>query len=717
MRLCLLVVFVSCLGQVRSVRIGNGTDIEGLYTKLLEKMIRVLEDLVERTDNPSPEDEDRVSCIYGLNALFRNLGSSWSLDMIDSSSKLQAGILNGNLMDLGGYDQCVEVKVGPTDMNQNLPKFTGQHCLISNNIYLPNASIVINGETHTVLDLFGNPYISLTMAQCYPSLCKPYVIQEGLNGVFSVPDNILDTLGVGIGVNVSIDPSDCHVAKGPPYDALDWVVLAIILLFLFLGLISTAVDYFYIISNKRIPNSSTLKLLGSFSFYTNANKLFSLNMPRGSIPSLNALKFFSMCWVILGHRYMYFTRQPINNYADVPNIIKDFWKELIVNGPMAVDTFFLISGMLNMYGFLHTVARTKRYTLKDLLDGYLHRYLRLTPAYLMMIGFTATWLYRLRDGPLWDRFVGDYKDICRQTYWANIVYLNNYLEPENFCMMQSWYLAADMQLYWLSPFVMYPLWRWPKYGWAQLLVLTMASIISPFLVSWYGHIAAPVPVTSDANRRTREMAMLYFPMHTKSVSYVLGIGGGYILYKYRKGELNLDLDPWKRVIGWLLCAVLMLYALFGGYYALQMDYKYNQAFSAFFIGFQRFFWSSGLLWLIFMCVKGYGGFIDMFLSWKVFIPLAKLSYSVYLTHIVILMCSIAAERNSFKFNDYDQVEMFLGDVLLCTFSGLVLTLLVEVPMLNIERILLPGRGGRKKPTNVQTPRPSAPTEQGHLHVA
>ncbi|XP_014288493.1 nose resistant to fluoxetine protein 6 isoform X2 [Halyomorpha halys] len=618
-------------------------------------------------------------------------------------------------MDLGGYDQCIKVKVRPTEEQPNLPKFSGQHCLITNSIYLPNGTIVLNGETHSLLDLFGRPYVPLTLAQCYPSLCKPNVIQEGLNGVFSVPDNVFDILGVGFSVNVTVDPNDCHVAKRPPYDAVDWTVLIIILLLVFLGVISTGVDYFYISLNNRKPSSSTMKLLGSFSFYSNANKLFSMRMVSDAIPSLNGLKFFSMCWVVLGHRYMYLTREPINNFTEVPDILKELGKMIIVNGPMAVDTFFLISGMLNMYGFLITTAKTKRYTVKDVINGYIHRYLRLTPAYLMMIAFTATWLYRLRDGPLWDRFVGDYKDACRQTYWANIIYLNNYLEPQNYCMMQSWYLAADMQLYWLSPIMMYPLWKWPKYGWAQLLVLTIASIISPFLVSWFGHIASPIPITSDTNRRVREMTLLYFPMHTKSVSYVLGIGAGYILYKYRKGNLSLEFNLWKRVIGWLVCAVLMSYAVFGGYYSFQTDYKYNQLFSAFFIGFQRFFWSIGLLWIVLMCVRGYGGFINTFLSWKVFTPLARLSYCVYLTHIVILMCSIAAQRSSFRFNDYDQIEMYLGDLLLCLFAGLVLTLLVEAPMLNVEKIIL--GGGGKKPTNERRPRPSAPPEQGHLHVA
>ncbi|CAH1392494.1 unnamed protein product [Nezara viridula] len=713
MRLCLFVVFLSCLGQVLcKIRLGNGTDTERLYTKLLDKMIGVLQDLVERTDNPSPLDEDRVSCIYGLNAFYKNLGTSWGLAMIDSATKLQSGVLTGNLMDLGEYDECVKVSVEPTEEDPLLPTFTGRHCLITNSFYIPNGTIVINGERHTLLDLFGHPYIPLTLAQCYPSLCKPHVIQEGLNGVLSVPDNALELLGVGFSVNVTVDPMDCHVKEGPPYDALDWTVLSIILLFFGLGLISTAVDYFYIKLNKTRPSSTTMRLLGAFSFYSNANKLFSLRMVGDAIPSLNGLKFFSMCWVVLGHRYMYLSREPITNFTDLPDLLKELGKMIIVNGPMAVDTFFLISGMLNMYGFLITTAKSKRYTLKDLINGYIHRYFRLTPAYLMMIAFTATWMYRLRDGPLWDRFVGDYKDACRSTYWANIIYMNNYVEPENYCMMQSWYLAADMQLYWLSPFVMYPLWKWPKYGWAQLLVLTIASIISPFLTSWYVHIASPIPITSDTDRRVREMTSLYFPMHTKSVSYVLGIGAGCILYKYRKGKLSLELNLWKRAIGWFVSASLMLYAIFGGYYIFQMDYQYNQLYSAFFIGFQRFFWSTGLLWLILMCVRGYGGVINSFLSWKLFTPLARLSYCVYLTHIVILMCSIAAKRNSFYVTDYDQVEMYLGDLVLCMFSGLVLTLLVEAPMLNIEKIIL-GDGG-KKPANEQRPRTA---EQGHLHVA
>lgn len=46
--------------------------------------------------------------------------------MLDSSTKLQAGLLAGNMADFGHYDECLSVDSGD---------FYGQHCLI----YIPLA--------------------------------------------------------------------------------------------------------------------------------------------------------------------------------------------------------------------------------------------------------------------------------------------------------------------------------------------------------------------------------------------------------------------------------------------------------------------------------------------------------------------------------------------------------------------------------------------------
>jgi peptidoglycan/LPS O-acetylase OafA/YrhL len=50
----------------------------------------------------------------------------------------------------------------------------------------------------------------------------------------------------------------------------------------------------------------------------------------------------------------------------------------------------------------------------------------------------------------------------------------------------------------------------------------------------------------------------------------------------------------------------------------------------------RIVFSIALSYLIFACITSNGGFINDFLSWPIWVPLARLSYCVYLVHIYIL---------------------------------------------------------------------------------
>lgn len=51
--------------------------------------------------------------------------------MADASSKLPSGLLAGNKVDLGAYDECLDVAVAEGDV-----RFTGQHCLVAMQLHL-----------------------------------------------------------------------------------------------------------------------------------------------------------------------------------------------------------------------------------------------------------------------------------------------------------------------------------------------------------------------------------------------------------------------------------------------------------------------------------------------------------------------------------------------------------------------------------------------------
>ena len=48
-----------------------------------------------------------------------------------------------------------------------------------------------------------------------------------------------------------------------------------------------------------------LRILLSFSIYTNATKILSTNQPAGTLSAVNGIRFVSMTWVILGHVYAF----------------------------------------------------------------------------------------------------------------------------------------------------------------------------------------------------------------------------------------------------------------------------------------------------------------------------------------------------------------------------------------------------------------------------
>lgn len=58
------------------------------------------------------------------------------------------------------------------------------------------------------------------------------------------------------------------------------------------------------------------------------------------------------------------------------------------------------------------------------------------------------------------------------------------------CLGQTWYLAIDFQLFILSPIILIPLWRWPKYTLYASVALVFGCIISGFVVSYHFDLAA-----------------------------------------------------------------------------------------------------------------------------------------------------------------------------------------------------------------------------------
>lgn len=60
--------------------------------------------------------------------------------------------------------------------------------------------------------------------------------------------------------------------------------------------------------------------LTSFSMYTNLMRLVSTEVTAETLLPLNGLRFLSIAWIILGHRYYFATSSAVMNLLEIPEV-------------------------------------------------------------------------------------------------------------------------------------------------------------------------------------------------------------------------------------------------------------------------------------------------------------------------------------------------------------------------------------------------------------
>lgn len=144
-------------------------------------------------------------------------------------------------------------------------------------------------------------------------------------------------------------------------------------------------------------DNAAVSVLHCFSALNNGRKVLSLKSAGSdNLSSLHGIRFFSTCWVVLGHTWLKGVMSNVINPKMVVEVnvknshflknpdrfeIQMFmqeamrWEmETIINATVSVDSFFLMSGLLVSYLLLRELDRTEGKF--NLLLFYVHRYLR-----------------------------------------------------------------------------------------------------------------------------------------------------------------------------------------------------------------------------------------------------------------------------------------------------------------------------------------------------
>ncbi|KAJ4446701.1 hypothetical protein ANN_13398 [Periplaneta americana] len=323
------------------------------------------------------------------------------------------------------------------------------------------------------------------------------------------------------------------------------------------------------------------------------------------------------------------------------------WSRLyITNSSLQGDTFLTLAGLLISYVFLNRM----RYRISgfNILLHYLHRFIRLTPAYAMVVLFEATLKSYLSSSPLFQQAADVSTSRCQTNWWTNLLFINNYVNADSSvshlkgaakkwkpqiqerkvlrqlpgtwfsdmfaaeeclvrryvgtglakqhnrdathtitvaqcseiilfrrvipftctpfyvtsqlqhnyidenllyisnisfvlqCMIQSWYISLDMQLFLLSPLLLYPLWKWPpRRNIPILVVLTLAGFAAPFAISYVEEYSANLLV-GNWQKREEFNQYLYGVPQARFGPWVIGMAFGYFIHEAKRKQFKLS---------------------------------------------------------------------------------------------------------------------------------------------------------------------------------
>ncbi|GFO39862.1 nose resistant to fluoxetine protein 6-like [Plakobranchus ocellatus] len=439
-----------------------------------------------------------------------------------------------------------------------------------------------------------------------------------------------------------------------------------------------------------------------------------------------------MCWIVLGHTLLV-------ALVDTDNILEFIFVYrqkvlfmILANGFLCVDTFFVISGIMVGYVFQQIVENETR---MKYIVYVLHRFIRsvwvsdsftrsprLSPA-LIVFGAIYICLWpQLGSGPNYPSKAPD-EDMCRETWYYTVFYINNFL-PMDKLEQKTKSIKILFSGCWASvnrseseickhlPICEGPSPQSPglrpsevakahyqiKSGYRKIgvfLALSFAAgtIITSGVISYENNMAEIVPqfITDGGKIADPREYYNYFYQrpYCRMGPYIVGLLLG---YTFQVTERKIKLSRPVVVIGWILSTVTALAVLFSPYSSFSQHRIWYNWECALYNAFKHTAFGMSVAWVVLACVTGYGGVVNVFLSWKAFVPFSRITYCTYLVHPAVLYLFHYSLKGVLWLNMWAVIVHFLGVLFISIVLGFFLSLLVESPAIQLERAVLRSLG-------------------------
>ncbi|XP_053334011.1 O-acyltransferase like protein [Clarias gariepinus] len=393
---------------------------------------------------------------------------------------------------------------------------------------------------------------------------------------------------------------------------------------------------------------------------------------RSSYPSLNGVRVLSLFWIICGHTVQLSAWSGLDNSKRWRAAVEDNPLYVVAfSGPvyLAVDTFLLLGGLLSAKSFLGCVQKSDdKLSLRLIAHFLFRRFKRIQPLHLFIVCAIVALFSFLHEGPFWFT-VEDQILNCKEFWWSNLLLVNNLITIKHTCAPWTWYLSVDFQFYATTPFLIF-LYRLNK----RVLVgvaftMLVMSCVSSALVTEFLHLPVHQPTTLEYESY---FEYYYNKPYTRYGPYLLGVLAG--IYTVTKKE-DLIKQRWQAASGWFVSLSIMA-VIVGSAYLLRGQGSPGHTV---YQGLHRSLWALAVAWVILACEQGYGGFVNRFLSMRVWVPLSNISFACYLVHPLLILLYDSKQETLLHYTDLNFFYLFLAHSALTLVLSWVLTVLIEKP--------------------------------------
>lgn len=443
-----------------------------------------------------------------------------------------------------------------------------------------------------------------------------------------------------------------------------------------------------------------------FSFKKNWDSLFERQF-NDSTRVLDGARALSVLWVILGHVFLIRFLDVLSNYEDIPTFFESPIASFGYSTTLSVDTFFWLSGFLLGYLTIQEAIKSRGRLNWGL--SIILRFLRILPTYIFTLLWVNFIITNWGEGPKFSQIKDRAQKDCSEYWWTNVLFINNIIPDYhgNDCIGQSWYLAADMQIFLICIPVLTMYFKFRKYfTWVFVFFLCLMSFIYRIVIADHYNVYISF---FNSEQDQNNYKKIHIAAVARVAPYLLGILSGFV-YNYKKfgktndpcvkfldSQLNNRLKSNLIFLFGLLCISLIFWLPVKSWADNENNFMgYSRGFNIFFMGIYNLMSSLAYSCMFLPMLYNFVSIPAAILGHKFWVPLAKASFSIYFVHMAIIRLFIANEANSYNFTKLHIFTDVLFMGLVSVVAGMLVYTTVEAPFGNLLRVLVKNKRTPRK---------------------